>query len=504
MAPKNIATGVMMTIGAPGSLGAAPTLPGDAIVRAQLRGPALAAPLQLAGLPNQLLAIPPLPLTGLYVLENIRLEAAGRTLLPATPGAVTIEVIERVLAAQVTTRALTAKEIQDKGIFFDETNFRAVQFTVAYGVLDKKVPISFPMLLPRNPQGASAPVVQQPHPAGLGGGLRPDQPIVRLPGVGVTQLGISGFSLECVSFCDTEIMRLMPPIPGVLIFPGNISYLNQFFSALLLVSNVAPDGSRLNLRDIKAEIQLPAGKDGVANSGDDPLRMARRGTPPQEQNKLQPVVQPGADGILGSADDIATLAPGADGNAEFLLEGRREGVHTVEVKITATLDGLPSGPVQLQGRAVGVLEVRDPQFALTLNHPVTINAGEEYDFFVTVSNVAETPANFVNLSLLPRSITGAELLSDAVVQLDTILPGDSATATFRLRVAPDWDGGGHFAGRRTGCQASLNCAWRWASWAFHSRPTPSRFRPRPTASRPRSGRPGWPCSARPMRWPAPR
>ena len=48
-------------------------------------------------------------------------------------------------------------------------------------------------------------------------------------------------------------MRLMPPIPGVLIFPGNISYLNQFFSALLLVSNVAPDGSRLNLRDIKAE-----------------------------------------------------------------------------------------------------------------------------------------------------------------------------------------------------------------------------------------------------------
>src|SRR5439155_9300230 len=107
--------------------------------------------------------------------------------------------------------------------------------------------------------------------------------------------------------------------------------------------------------------------------------------------------------------DLLFVDPGQSGNAEFLVEGRREGTHQVQIKLTGTLDGRPIGPVKISGSATGVVEVRNPTFALTLSHPATVTAGEEYDFNIVVTNTSETPANFVNLSLLPRSISGAVL-----------------------------------------------------------------------------------------------
>ena len=103
-----------------------------------------------------------------------------------------------------------------------------------------------------------------------------------------------------------------------------------------------------------------------------------------------------------------------------------------DLKITGTLYGLPSGPVPVEGRAMGVVEVRNPTFALSFNHPATVSAGEEYDLLVSVTNISTAPANYVSVGLLPRSISGAQLLSDPVQQVDMILPGDSAMLTFRL------------------------------------------------------------------------
>lgn len=432
--PKNTATGIQMALVASDpAAGGLPQLPADAVVRASMRGPGFPKAIELTGLPGQLLLIPPAPLKGLYVVENIRVESGGATILQGQPGTVSIEVIDRVIVSQVTTRALSAAEIEEKGIFFDDDNYSAVDFTVAIGVEGKKVPISFPVLVPKEP------------------GLPPRQPIFAPPGTGLqgeklktvvfrpeqglpsTSLGVSGFMMECASHCEEEQRKLVAKVPGVILFPGRIAYLNQFFSALLLVSNVSPTGSNLVVRDVQGEILLPGGKDGVVGSQDDPLRMARIGNPPASQSKIQPVRRPGPDGQLGTADDILFLAPGNDGNAEFLVEGLREGVHTVQIEITGNLYGLPTGPIPIKGKAVGTLEVRNPQFSLTFNHPVTINQGEEYDFHVTVTNISDVPANFATLSLLPRSLTGAQLLSDERVQIDTILPGDSATATFRLR-----------------------------------------------------------------------
>src|SRR5205823_2614762 len=431
--PKNTATAVNTLLAQPAGAGAS-LLPADALVFAQLRGPAFGSPIPLTARPNEPLAIPPLALTGLYILDNIRLGSGGRTLLQAVPDAVTIEVIDKVLVSRGTSRPLTAQEIKDKGIVVDQTNFRVVNFTAAFGVEGRRVSIDFPMVLPTQ-RGVSAPAavpaltlppLQQTTATVSSAQLPQLQLALQVPNVSV-----SGLLLR-VEDQELEDRFLIPSIPAAIIIPGNIAFLNQFFSVLLMVSNVAPGQSNLEVRDIRAEIVLPAGKDTVTDTSDDPLRMAVVGTPPAPQPRIQSVAQPGPDGKLGTADDLLFVAPGQSGDAEFLVEGRLEGTHQVQIKISGTLDGLPIGPVRISGSANGVVEVRNPTFALTLSHPATVTAGEEYDFNVIVTNTSETPANFVNLSLLPRSISGAVLLSNETVSIETIVAGDSATATFRL------------------------------------------------------------------------
>ena len=431
--PKNTATAVNVALTQPPGTGTA-LVPTDALLFAQLRGPAFGSPIPLTARPNEPLAIPPLALTGLYVLDNIRLVSAGRTLLQAVPDAVTIEVIDKVLVSQVTSRPLTAQEIKDKGILVDQTNFKVANFTAAFGVEGRRVSIDFPMVLPTQ-RGARAPAavpaltlppLQQTTATVSSAQLPQLQLALQVPNVSV-----SGLLLR-VEDQELEDRFLIPSIPAAIIIPGNIAFLNQFFSVLLMVSNVAPGQSNLVVRDIRAEIVLPAGKDTVPDTSDDPLRMAVVGTPPAPQPRIQPVAQPGPDGKLGTPDDLLFVAPGQSGDAEFLVEGRLEGTHQVQIKISGTLDGLPIGPVRISGSANGVVEVRNPTFALTLSHPATVTAGEEYDFNVIVTNTSQTPANFVNLSLLPRSISGAVLLSNETVSIETIVAGDSATATFRL------------------------------------------------------------------------
>lgn len=438
--PKNQGTVVAATLALPGAdeLGGEapelPALPADAVVLGELTGPAFGEPVTLAATPGGNFPIPPLAIPGLYTLGNIRLVNDGQVLLLGNPAVVRIEVIDRVLVSQVTSRPLSADEIKERGIVIDQRNFQVVNFTVGFGLQDQIVNIDLPML----------------YPSGSNAGL-PGVPIYPLPAVGAVgvpeegmfpdlaarlkapNLTVAGFSLAIDEPEERKILGLAEPIPGVVIIPGNVAYLNQFFSVILKVSNVSPSYSNLEVRDLKATIVLPPGQDNVTDSLDDPLRMAVVGEPPAPQGKEQPVIYPGPDGQFKTADDINALAPQQSGDAEYLVEGVREGAHLVNLEITGMLHGLPDGPVKLKGRAVGMVEVRNPTFALTVNHPETVSAGEEYDLYVTITNVSDRPANFASLNLLARSISGAELLSDATVQFNSIPAGDAATATFRLR-----------------------------------------------------------------------
>ena len=99
----------------------------------------------------------------------------------------------------------------------------------------------------------------------------------------------------------------------------------------------------------------------------------------------------------------------------------------------ATLDGLPRGPVPLVGKAKGAILVRDPTFTLILGHPNVVRDGGEYDLFATMNNTSQADANLVSISLDPRGLSGAELISNPTVTFDTIAAGSAATATFHLR-----------------------------------------------------------------------
>ena len=430
--PRDIATIVSTFLSAPtppaGQL--APFAP-DAIVKGTLRGPGVGTGLELTATPNSPFNIPPLGTAGVYTLEDIRLESGGQILMRGTPESVTIEVIEKLLVTQVTARALSAQEIRDKGIVFDKTSFQAYNFTAAFAVQDTPIQISFPVVLPTL-QGAQDVTLSQ---AGLGSIPVPTLPELKtiIPDTlrlqtQIPNLKVIGFTLTVPSLAGRQL--IVPPIPGIVVIPGDIGFLNQFFSVMLLVGNVAPAGSNLVVTDLTGEILLPAGNDTVVGSDDDPLRMAQTTSGPSP--KIHLVVQPGADGKLGTADDIASLGPGDSGSAEYLVEGRREGTHVIEFNISGTLQGLPVGPVQVTGRAAGSVLVRNPAFTLTFTHPDTVAAGEHYSLDVTVTNTSDSPANFVSVNLFSQNVSGAAVVGDPSRQVESIPPSDSATVSFEL------------------------------------------------------------------------
>ncbi len=429
--PRDIATIVGTFLQAETPPGGLPPFAPDAVVKGTLRGPEVPLGRELTTAPNTPFAIPPLTVAGTYTLDDIRLESGGRILMRGTPESVTIQVIDKLLVTQVTARALTAQEIREKGIVFDKSSFQAYNFTAAFAIEDNPVRISFPVVLPTL-QGPQETTVGGADLASIGAVALPELKTIipdtlRLQ-TQIPNLQVVGFTLTVGSLKGQTLV--VPPIPGVVIIPGDIGFLNQFFSVTLMVGNVAPAGSNLSVSGLTGSILLPAGIDTVVGSDDDPLRMAR--TASGESPRVRPIAQPGADGRLGSGDDILTLSPGESGSAEFLVEGRREGTHVIEFDLRGTLDGLPGGPVAITGRAAGSVLVRNPAFSLTFTHPEVVSAGEPYSLDVTVTNTSASPANFVTVNLLSRNVSGAAVVGDAGRSVDSIAPGDSATVSFDL------------------------------------------------------------------------
>ena len=449
--PRDIPTRIEARLAAPEAADAPDVeealraLRGQARVRALLRGPNL-APQTIEVRPGDPIPIPAFALAGDYVLEQIRLvrpdgRGGEQVLLDGTPSTVPIRVIDEVLVTEVTSRPLDLEEIRGRGIVIDDQSFDVREFQLALNVDGDPVRIRLPVALPSREL-----IAFEREPQVLVERLRAvnqdlaDRQVVELP-EGFRRPGLS-FSVAAIPFLpvgldDTETAPFgAAPITGLVVIPGNIAFLNQFFSVTLTVANVAPDGSLLTVRDLTAEISLPPGEDRVRGTveapGDDPLRLARiegLGTVP-----VIDVVQPGPDDALGTADDIAHLPPQTQGRGEFLVEGLREGFHTLDITLAGVLHGLPSGPVEIEGRAVGAVLVRDPTFDITLAHPRTVRAGEPYDLYATITNTSSAPANLVTVHLESGGVSGAVLdpaSPDAMV-IDTLAPGDSFTQRFTL------------------------------------------------------------------------
>ncbi len=445
--PRNIPTQINTALELPPNLGAESreaieTLTAGALIEAELRGPDLPAT-RIVTRPGQPIPIPALAVPGDYFLDGIRLARNGQTVLDATaldgrPAAtIPIRVISEVFVTTVTSRPLSLDEIRGRGIVIDQTNFRAVSFQVAFNIDGVPFTIDVPAALPTPEFLRQRPTRDQvvEQLSAVNQRLRATEtqlpPQFDRPGLNFSIAALPFFPVDE----DGAIPDLgIPPITGLVVIPGNVAFLNQFFSVLLMVTNVAPDGTTLELRDAAATIVLPTGLDRQAGTaaapGDDPLRLARIegiGTQPTVQ-----VVQLGPDGLRNTADDVAVIPAQRSGEGEFLVEGLKEGSHVFDLEIQATLFGLPSGPVRLTGLAAGAVFVRNPTFSVTLAHPRTIRSGEQYDLYATVTNTSQTAAQLVTVGLEPRAITGAQLLSDAAVTFDTVAPGQAVTARFRL------------------------------------------------------------------------
>ncbi len=433
--PRDIATIVSAFLQVPGAPPSeVPAFAPGAEVVATLRGPSLPQPVELRTTPNTPFNLPAFGVAGIHTLENIRLVSGGEVLLRGTPEIATIEVIDKLLVTQVTARPLTADEIRERGIVFDRSNFQAYNFTAAFAVqTGQQIQLNFPVLLPTldSTQDRTNPLATLDAINVSAPSLRSLQTIIpdtlKIQAA-IPNLQVVGFSLKVPQLQGQNL--IVPPIPGVVVIPGDIAFLNQYFSVLLMVGNVAPTGSNLVVSDLRATVVLPPGDDTVVGTGDDPLRMAQltAGPAPTEQ----PVTQSGPDGKLGTADDLLTLGPGQSGNAEFLVEGRREGSHVIEMALSGVLHGLPVGPVNITGRAAGAVLVRNPKFTLTFTHPELVTAGEGYTLDVTVTNTSEAPANFVSVNLAGRNMSGATLVGEASQSVESIAPGDSATVSFDL------------------------------------------------------------------------
>ena len=134
---------------------------------------------------------------------------------------------------------------------------------------------------------------------------------------------------------------------------------------------------------------------------------------------------PGPDGELGTADDLTFLVAQATAEAEFLVEGLREGTHIVDFDLEGVLEGLPTGIRRLSGTARGAVVVRDPTLGIVVSHPDVVRADEEYTMELSVTNNGVTPANLVSLALPPSGLAGVVVVGENRQTIDSILPGES-------------------------------------------------------------------------------
>jgi hypothetical protein len=437
--PKNTAAGVRIVVstasGPLNSTDVAQFLGGAFEVHGELSGPGLVGTITLPFVdPNGgatpivdplLLPIPALSEAGDYTLSNLRITVNGSPALDVTPSTVPVKVIDQVLITSVTTRPLTLDEIKAAGIVLDGSDFLGFQFTIGLATQSNATTISFPVVF--GPNGV--PIPQPILPPGP-----PARDSVPIPTIVPVLLSLTDLQGNVVSSNDIKFpgggsgpVR----IPSVLVIPGDVGFLKQFFSAQLYVSNGAPGGSGLTVHDLTGTINLPPGDDAVAGTADDPLSLPNTKDGPEPATKN--VMGAGPDGKAGTADDVNNLNPGDQAQAEFIIRGEKEGFHQISFDIRGILDGLATGPIKITGNAQGGVLVRNPFFDLTFAVPGVVRSGEQFKVYVTVKNISQSIANSVQLTLDASRMSGATLLSDQTLTIDTIAGGDAKTLTYTFK-----------------------------------------------------------------------
>ncbi|HEY4490374.1 MAG TPA: hypothetical protein VI958_00190, partial [Acidobacteriota bacterium] len=314
------------------------------------------------------------------------------------------------------SRPLSLEEIQSLGIVINENDFSAVSFEVGLEFNSQQIKISFPLLLPKTPnlQPLIPPSLTSVSFAG------PQPP----PGFHINELPPLPHFVPVNFKPETsgpEFEINLPDIPGIIVFPNEIAFLNQFFAVVLMVRNGASGGTNLTVDDLTAQIVVDP----------DDLKLVKT-NPSVPLGSPVPIRFPGADGLIGTSDDVELIIAQQTAEAEFFVEGLTEGTHTVRMNLNAVLHGLIQGDVPISGTATGAVLVRNPNFSITFSHPAVVRAFEEYDLFITVTNTSDVDANLVRLSIPSNALVNAIIKGDSFQDFEVIKPGESATAKFRM------------------------------------------------------------------------
>jgi large repetitive protein len=417
--PVNVSSGVQVNVTLNGqavtATQVAQYLGGSFQIEGEFSGPGLSQSVTVPQSPpavnSLVLDLPSVNEAGNYTLSNLRFVVNGNDVLDLSPSSVVVQVIAQVLVTSVQTQALTLAQIQQMGVVLNSNDYTGFQFTVGLALSSQVVNLSFPVVF--DSQGV--PVPQPISPPSI-----PSAPGVSVPVTVVPVLLTVGPPAGGGSGPPPPTLPGGGPIriPSVLVIPGNVGYLKQFFSAQLYVTNDTPAEANLVVDNVSGTINLPPGPSGVIGGSDEPLGLPTLNSGPEAIT--MPIVLNGA----------STLDAGQTGQAQWTIVANSEGFYTVNFGINATLEGLPTGPVNLTGSANGGVLVRNPYFNMTFTVPGVVRSGEDFNVYATVTNISQAPANDLTVAIDAASLSGATLKSPPQPPIPTLAPGDSTTLTY--------------------------------------------------------------------------
>lgn len=384
-------------------------------VVAELSGPELPSPSEIATVPGGTFVLPGFQQAGEYLLYNIRLveSSTGRLISHGRPSVAVLRV-EEILLTTATVTALSLDELSDLGVTLDGDNLQGFNFALGLLFAGEEIQLEMPVLFEGDDL---VELLDEPHvDLGNVGDDELIDLIERWTPPTVVPFQLRSDDLQLLSAYDRGVLELSFPLVGAIVLPGSVTFLNQFFEARLIVANGAPAGSGAVLDGIEATIELPSG---------DVLRLAET-APPQAAGGAVPVLGPDLD---------ATLDPGGQGGAVWVLEGLRPGTHVVRMDISGELVRPGRDPLPLAGAAQAAVEVSDPRFHLTFGHPDVVREGSPYTLFVTVTNLSRATQNLVTVAIDEQHVTGAHKADpedDFERTIETILPGAAETVEFPL------------------------------------------------------------------------
>lgn len=423
--PKNIASGVQVVVTQNGNqlspAQIAQYLGGPFQLVGEYSGPGLAQTIEVPQSPppaNSLLVnLPAVTTAGNYTLSNLRFVVNNAPVFDVSPSTITVQVIDQVLVTSVQTTPLTLDQIQSMGVVLDSSSYIGFQFTIGLQFSSQVVNLTFPAVF--NQQGVPIPTPLSP-PATLpitGPNIPPPTIIPVLLG------SQDGSPMPAVQLPDGSMGTVK--IPSVIVIPGNVGYLKQFFSAQLYVANGAPAGSNLSVDNITGTINLPTPADGVAADAPLSLPSLKSGAQSTTLNVLAP--------DPSGTPSVATLNPGDTGQAQWTIRGDKEGYYSINFNINATLEGLPTGPFNLAGAAIGGVLVRNPYFDMTFTVPGVVRKGELFNVYATVSNISQVAANNLTVNFDQSSLSGVTLVTPPSPVIPTLNAGDSTTLAFQFQ-----------------------------------------------------------------------